>query len=236
MLLVTASVSVQVQEIFDPGSQPAVRGALHTPASPNGDALVLTHGAGADYKSRLLVALAGTFAEAGFTVLRCNLPFRQKRPHGPPFPGSAPTDQEGLRRAVAFVSQTVKGRTFLGGHSYGGRQASMLAAREEDNQFAAGLLLLSYPLHPPKKPDQLRTAHFPQLKTPALFVHGSHDGFGSHEELQTALRLIPGRTQLLGVTGSGHELLPRKTENDLPAQILQAFMDFFFLDPPPSSP
>ena len=69
--------SVSVQDISDSGSQPAVRGALHTPASPNGDALVLTHGAGADYKSRLLVALASTFAAAGFIVLRCNLPFRQ---------------------------------------------------------------------------------------------------------------------------------------------------------------
>src|ERR1700687_970804 len=68
------------------------------------------------------------------------------------------------------------------------------------------LLLLSYPLHPPRKPEQLRTAHFPKLETPALFVHGSRDPFGSPEELKQALSLIPAKTQLLEIEGAGHEL------------------------------
>src|SRR5258705_3881542 len=94
----------------------------------------------------------------------------------------------------------------LGGHSYGGRQSSILAA--ESPELAQGLLLLSYPLHPPRKPDQLRTQHFPQLRTPALFIHGARDPFGSIEEMQAALPLIPARHHLVGLEKTGHELSP----------------------------
>lgn len=226
MFRVTSSI---LQAISDTSSEPAVRGFLHLPEAANGEGLVLTHGAGADSRSRLLTALADSFAAAGYAVLRCDLPYRQKRPHGPPFPGSAATDQQGLRRAVEFLKQYASGRLFLGGHSYGGRQASMLAA--EDHQVSAGLLLLSYPLHPPKKPEQLRTAHFPQLQIPALFVHGSRDPFATEEELRSALQLIPARHRLLEIHNGAHDLLGRKTENDLPVRILQAFSDFFSVDP-----
>ena len=92
----------------------------------------------------------------------------------------------------------------LGGHSYGGRQASMLAAEQPD--IAEMLLLLSYPLHPPRKREQLRTAHFPNLRTPALFVHGTRDPFGSIDELRTAIALIPAPTKLVAIEKAGHEL------------------------------
>ena len=92
----------------------------------------------------------------------------------------------------------------LGGQSYGGRQASILAAGAPET--AEALLLLSYPLHPPGKPEQLRTEHFPSLKTPALFVHGPRDPFASTEELRTAMTLIPARTALVEVASAGHEL------------------------------
>lgn len=214
-----------VQTIADLSAEPAVRGFIHHPDSANGDGLILTHGAGSDSRSRLLIALAETFSQAGFTVLRSDLPYRQKRPHGPPFPGSAESDRQGLRRAVAVLQPYAPKRIFLGGHSYGGRQASMLAA--EDNQLVAGLLLLSYPLHPPKKPQQLRTAHFPQLNTPALFVHGSSDPFATEQELQSAIELIPARTLLMEIAGGAHDLLGRKTGNDLAERILQQFQEFF---------
>jgi len=80
----------------------------------------------------------------------------------------------------------------------------MLAA--EEPALADALLLLSYPLHPPRKPDQLRTAHFAKLETPALFVHGTRDPFGSLDELKIALSLIPAATHLLEIEGAGHEL------------------------------
>ena len=213
------------REFSDSSAEPAVRGFLHEPAQPNGDGLVLTHGAGANCQSKLLIALADAFAGSGFLVLRCDLPFRQSRPHGPPFPAMAARDREGLRRAVEVLRGKTSGRIFLGGHSYGGRQGSMLAA--EDPRVAAGLLLLSYPLHPPRKPAELRTGHFPQLNTPALFVHGGRDPFGSHDEMKTSLKLVPAPTLLLEVEGAGHELLGKKAHEDLPSRIVQAFQQFF---------
>ena len=213
------------REFSDLSAEPAVRGFLHEPAQGNGDALVLTHGAGAHCQSKLLIALADAFSNAGYLVLRCDLPFRQSRPYGPPFPALAARDREGLRRAVDVLRSHAPGRIFLGGHSYGGRQGSMLAA--EQPQLVAGLLLLSYPLHPPRKPEQLRTAHFPQLKTPALFVHGGRDPFGSHEEMKAALQLIQAQTLLMEIEGAGHELLGKKAQEDLPARIVEAFQTFF---------
>jgi uncharacterized protein len=213
------------REFSDLAAEPAVRGFVHEPPQPNGAGLVLTHGAGANCQSKLLVALAGAFADAGCLVLRCDLPFRQSRPHGPPFPAMAARDREGLRRAVDVLRSKTQGRVFLGGHSYGGRQGSMLAA--EQPQLAAGLLLLSYPLHPPRKPAELRTAHFPQLKTPSLFVHGGRDPFGSHHEMRAALTLSPAKTLLMEVEGAGHELLGKKAEENLPSRIVQAFQEFF---------
>ena len=210
-------------EFTDLAAQPTVRGFLHLPAQATGDALILTHGAGANCQSKLLLAVSQAFAEEGFTVLRCDLPFRQSRPHGPPFPASAVRDREGLRTAVDVLRQRISGRIFLGGHSYGGRQATMLAA--EQPQLVQGLLLLSYPLHPPRKPEAPRTAHFPELTTPALFVHGSRDPFGSLDEMKAALNLIPGQPTLLEVEGASHELLPKKAVTDLPASIVKNFLN-----------
>ena len=214
-----------IQEFSDFSADPAVRGFLHQPAQANGDALALTHGAGANCQSKLLTSLASAFAGAGFLVLRFDLPFRQSRPHGPPFPAMAPRDREGLRRAAAILREKVPGRVFLGGHSYGGRQATLLAA--EQPEVAAGLLLLSYPLHPPRKPLELRTAHFPQLRTPALFVHGSRDPFGSHEEMRAALQLLPERNKLLEIEGAGHDLVGKKPDAGLPLRIVETFVEFF---------
>lgn len=198
----------------------AVRGYLHRPENPTGEGLVLTHGAGANANSPLLQAVAAAFAASGIQVLRCDLPFRQKRPFGPPSPATAEEDRRGLRAAIDEMRAICAGRVFAGGHSYGGRQASILVS--EDPGFVDGLLLLSYPLHPPKKPANLRTAHFPALRTPALFVHGTRDPFGSIEELATALQLIPAPTRIATVE-SGHDLLQGKF--DITAVIVQPFHD-----------
>jgi predicted alpha/beta-hydrolase family hydrolase len=182
-----------------------VCGFLHQPeGAGGGQGLVLIHGAGGNCRAPLLLAVSAAFAAAGVTVLRCDLPFRQRRPMGPPAPSGAAADRAGLARAVAALRELMPGPVLLGGQSYGGRQASMLAADEPD--LAAALLLFSYPLHPPGKPDRLRTEHFPRLHIPALFVQGAADPFGSLEELRTAVALVPAPTRIMAIAGAGHDL------------------------------
>jgi uncharacterized protein len=183
---------------------PAVRGWLHEPDGGAGDGMVLAHGAGGNAQSAILVTMAIAMAAAGWTVLRCDLPFRQARPTGPPGRGDAERDRAGLRGAVTAVRAQAPGRLVLGGHSYGGRQASMLAA--EAPGLADALLLLSYPLHPPRRPREARTAHFGSLRTPAVFVHGTRDGFGAIEEMEAARGLIPAPTVLVVADGARHDL------------------------------
>jgi len=214
---------MEILSVFDQSIDPHVRGWLHRPDVDRGDALILTHGAGGNCNAPLLVGLAETFCGHGYVVFRCDLPYRQQRPTGPPFPGQAERDREGLRNAVAAIRKQVTGKIFLGGHSYGGRQSTILCAAE--TELVSGLLLLSYPLHLPKKPDQLRIQHLPNLRTPSLFVHGTRDPFGSIEEIEKALALIPAKHELLRVDGAGHDLgFKRKTQTtSLPAHIFAIF-------------
>ena len=208
----------------DLNSDPAVHGWLHVPVRPTGKAIILTHGAGGDCQSKLLVGMSSALAESGFTVLRFDLPFRRERQHGPPSPAGATRDRDGLRRAVLILRERKNSQVFLGGHSYGGRQATMLAS--EEPELADGLLLLSYPLHPPRKPNQLRTDHFPRLTTPAFFVHGTRDPFGTTDEMNSALALIPAAHSTLEVDGAGHDLLGKKTANALPSRVASEFGKF----------
>src|SRR5271170_2579138 len=122
----------------DVSVDPAVRGFLHRTDSPQ-NGFVLTHGAGSNSRAPLLVALAEALARAGFVVLRCDLPYRQARPYGPPRPGDAVRDRQGLVNAVSVLKKLAPEQVFLGGHSYGGRQASMLCA--EEPELVKGLLL-----------------------------------------------------------------------------------------------
>ncbi len=276
-----------IRAFADNTADPKVSGFLHLPDTPNGNALVLTHGAGSNAQAPLLRALADAFSAAGFTVLRCDLPYRQARSFGPPGPGDAARDRAGLKNAIAAISKimfedggapqpalslskgladfarrgnlgqsetnadfpksddgaadalvrpaefppsnqnepTRTGKIFLAGHSYGGRQSSILCAElsEKKPNLVAALLLLSYPLHPPRRPEPQRTQHLPDLRTPALFVHGTRDPFGSIAEIEQALKMIPARTKLLAVEGAGHDLgfKGKATREELPPLVLE---------------
>lgn len=202
-----------------------VQGFLHHAEGQVRGSLVLTHGAGGNCNAPLLIALAERFAAAGLSTLRCDLPYRQRKPSGPPSPSDAKHDQAGLRRAVELMRKEFRGRAFLGGSSYGGRQASMLVA--SDGKLVDGLLLLSYPLHPPGRPQKLRTDHFPALQTPALFISGTKDAFGSIAELEAAIKLIPAKTKLMPIEGAAHGLPQRSKSSKLPDEIVAAFFEFF---------
>ena len=213
-----------VTPFADLDSDPAIRGFLHLPPESNGSTIVLTHGAGSNCQTKLLEGLSSVLAASGFTVLRFDLPFRTAHPQGPPRPGSAERDRQGLRRAVVVMRRKTRGHLFLGGHSYGGRQSTILAA--EEPEIVEGLLLLSYPLHPPRKPGELRTTHFPKLRRPCFFVHGTRDPFGTIAEMQAALKLVPAQHAIFEADGTGHDLLGRKAVSDLPARIAVAFQAF----------
>ena len=216
--------ATSIREFADNAVEPKVRGFLHQPELPNYDGMVLSHGAGSNAAAALLVALAETFSAQGVTVLRCDLPYRQARSFGPPGPGDAARDRAGLTNALAAMRKVVSGRLFLGGHSYGGRQSTILVS--EDSQLVDGLLLLSYPLHPPRKPAQLRTSHFPKLETPSFFVHGTRDPFGTIPEMKSAIEMIPAGHVLLEVEGAGHDLVTKKTLGELPARVVSEFQTF----------
>jgi predicted alpha/beta-hydrolase family hydrolase len=254
------SNTVHVESFAQP-LDPPVRGFLHRPETPIGDALILSHGAGSNAQAPLLVALAEVFSANGFTVLRVDLPYRQTRSYGPPGPGDAARDRAGLRNAIASIqklcggkisdeermgdedkrgaalfadvarsgnSGTQKsGRVYLGGHSYGGRQSSMLCA--EEPTLVDGLLLLSYPLHPPRKPEQQRTQHLPDLRTPTLFIQGTRDPFATIPELERAIKMIPAKTKLVAIAGEGHDLgfKGKGKKEELPSLLLKEFADFF---------
>jgi predicted alpha/beta-hydrolase family hydrolase len=208
----------------DAPGQPPVRGVLHPARHPVGG-IVLTHGAGGDCHAPLLVALATAFAEREVMALRCDLPFRQVRRRGPPSAAASARDRDGLRHAVLALRRSITAGVFLGGHSYGGRQASMLGAAEP--ALVEALLLTSYPLHPPGRPDRPRTEHLPSLLTPSFFVHGTRDAFGSVEALRAAVALVPARTGLLVVEGGHHDLAARGAVTGLATRIASAFLDWW---------
>ena len=181
----------------------AIGGTAHRPEGTPCGVVVLTHGAGGNRESPLLKRLCEEWARRGWLAIRYDLPYRRRRPKGPPS-GSAATDREGIAEAVALAKTLADGPVIAGGHSYGGRQTSMAVA---DEDLAIDLLtLFSYPVHPPGRPDRPRTEHLPRIGVPTVFTHGSSDPFGTIEEVRAAAALIPARTEVVEVTGARHDL------------------------------
>ena len=148
--------------------------------------------------------------------MRYNLPYRRRRPKGPPS-GSSATDIAGIVEAVAVVRRLADGPVIAGGHSYGGRLTSMAVA---DGLELDVLTLFSYPLHPPGKPERARTEHLPRITVPTVFTHGTADPFGTLEEIRPAAALINAATTIVEVTGARHDLGSKKM--DVPALAVDA--------------
>ena len=180
-----------------------IAGIAHKPNGKPKGAVVLTHGAGGSRESALLKKICDEWARRGWLAVRYNLPYRRRRPKGPPS-GSAATDQAGVVEAVELVRTMAKGPVLAGGHSYGGRMTSMVVA--EGTARVDALTLFSYPLHPPGKPERARTEHLPRIEAPTVFTHGTSDPFGTIDELRAAAALIPASTQVVEITGARHDL------------------------------
>ena len=187
-----------------------VHGRLHVPDGPPRGAIALTHGAGGTSDAAILQRVCARFAEHGFLALRYDLPFRRRNPKGPPQPSRAAEDRAGVADAAAELRERTDGPLLLGGVSYGGRQTSMLVAQQP--RVADALMLLSYPLHPPGKPEKARTEHLPDITVPTVFVHGIRDPFGTVDELREAATLIPAATAFVEVPAAGHDLSRAKSD------------------------
>jgi len=180
-----------------------IGGVAHQPESASIGVAILTHGAGGNRESPLLIRICDEWAGQGWLAIRYNLPFRRRRPKGPPS-GSAAGDQAGVLEAITLARSLTDGPLIAGGHSYGGRQTSMVVA--ENPELVDVLTPFSYPLHPPGKPERLRTEHFPHITVPTVFTHGTADPFGTIGELSAAISLIPGPTDIVEITGARHDL------------------------------
>jgi predicted alpha/beta-hydrolase family hydrolase len=179
-----------------------VSAVVHRPTRAGAPALLLVHGAGGDLDDPGVVALADAVAEAGHLVVRANLPYREA--------GSKRRPPRADRSVPGLVALAASARELaphtpwvVGGKSYGGRVATMAVAEGLD---AAGVVLYSYPLHPPGKPDRLRVEHWPSVAVPCLFLQGTRDRFGSPELLDANLRKLPRRATVEIVAGGDHSL------------------------------
>nr|WP_090340715.1 alpha/beta family hydrolase [Mycolicibacterium malmesburyense]CRL70221.1 alpha/beta hydrolase superfamily enzyme, hydrolase [Mycolicibacterium malmesburyense] len=180
-----------------------IAGVAHEPDGHPAGVVVLTHGAGGSRDAPLLARICDEWAARGWLAVRYNLPYRRRRPKGPPS-GSAKADQAGVVEAIDVARTLAAGPVIAGGHSYGGRMTSMAVA---DGQADVDVLtLFSYPLHPPGKPERARTEHLPRIAVPTVFTHGTADPFGSIDELRPAAALIGAPTEVVEITGARHDL------------------------------
>jgi predicted alpha/beta-hydrolase family hydrolase len=163
--------------------------------------LLLAPGAGSDRNQSTLVAVEGGLAP--LPVHRFDFPYRREGRRAPDRPEKLVATVVDEVEAVAARLGCAPAELVLGGRSMGGRMCSMAVAQ---GLPAAGLVLISYPLHPPGRPDRMRTEHLPALECPCLFVSGTSDAFGSPPELEDATAAIPGTVTHAWIDGGRHEL------------------------------
>jgi predicted alpha/beta-hydrolase family hydrolase len=195
-----------------------IAGVAHEPVGEPKGIVVLTHGAGGNRESELLQRVCDEWAGRGWLAIRYNLPYRRRRPTGPPS-GSAAADRAGIEEAIALCRNLADGPLIAGGHSYGGRQTSMVIAETSPAQVGV-LALFSYPVHPPGKPERRRTEHLPDIAVPTVFTHGTSDPFGTLDEVREAAAMITAPTEVVEITGARHDL--RSKTIDVPALAVDA--------------
>lgn len=159
--------------------------------------LLLTPGAGADRNQSALVAIDEAVSVLGVDVVRMDFPYRKA---GRRAPDRAPVLIQAIREEAETLASRCQG-IVLGGRSMGGRMCSMAVA---EGLPAKGLMMISYPLHPPGKPEKVRTEHLGDIAVPCLFLSGTRDAFGSPHELEAATAAIPGTVTHEWVEGKDH--------------------------------
>jgi len=176
-------------------------------------ALVLAHGAGAPQTHPWMVRMAGALASRGLEIFTFNFLYAESRRRVPDKNAVLEETWRAAVQAVQTRSEAAARRLYVGGKSMGGRIATQVAAAGPGAiADLAGLVLLGYPLHPPGRPDKLRSAHLARVLAPMLFVQGSRDAFGTPAELEPIVRpLASGGTRIFAIEGGDHSLLPLKS-------------------------
>jgi len=172
--------------------------------------VVLFPGAGSSSTHSSLVAMADALSP--LPVARHDFPYRLA---GKPFPDKAPVLIASVKEHVRAFAESLgvsTSKIVIGGRSMGGRMCSMAVADDADALEVAGLVLVSYPLHPPKKPDTLRIEHLPRVSVPTLCVSGTKDNFGSPQELEAAFAVVPGVVTWSWIDNGRHELAKADAE------------------------
>jgi predicted alpha/beta-hydrolase family hydrolase len=188
-----------------------------------GVTLILGHGAGANQLSGFMCLFATGLAKRGVDVVTFNFLYTEQ---GRKIPDPAPRLESCYRAVIdaALRHKKLKGnRLAIGGKSMGGRIASQVAAQNGEN--IAGLVFLGYPLHPPGRPEKLRSEHLPKIKAPMLFVQGSRDAFGTKEEIATMIKKLKLPAKLYAVEGGDHSLKVSKSAGVPQEKVYEAAMD-----------
>jgi predicted alpha/beta-hydrolase family hydrolase len=208
------------------GEAPRRVSAFAYPAGeePLGAWVLLAHGAGAGQESPFMVGFAQALADRGLHVATFNFPYIEQRRR---MPDSNVTLEACYRAAIRAVGERAENAAvFIGGKSMGGRIASQVAAApHRAAQGLAGLVFLGYPLHPPGKPDQPRTRHWPEIEIPALFVQGSRDPFATPDELRAALAALGAPATVHIVEGGDHSFKVRGRTGGAQAQVHEQIQD-----------
>jgi predicted alpha/beta-hydrolase family hydrolase len=203
-----------------------VTALLYRAAEPAGITLILGHGAGAGQNSSFMVMFANELAHRGVDAITFNFLYTEHRRR-------LPDRNDRLEACYRAVIETFAGRVIhsqlggnalaIGGKSMGGRIGSQVAAKTPLE--LAGLVYLGYPLHPPGRPDQLRAQHLPAIRAPMLFVQGSHDAFGTPDELRPILAQLGPSAELFVIEGGDHSFkVPKKA--GIPQQdVYKAILD-----------
>ncbi len=192
-----------------------------------GATLILAHGAGAPQTHPFMTAFAGGLSSRGVHVVTFNFPYMER---GRRVPDPGARLEACYRTVISAVRERQSDtgqRLFVGGKSMGGRIASQTVARAAHAELLLGvdgLVLLGYPLHPPGRPERLRSAHLPSITAPMLFVQGSRDAFGTPEELRPVLTGCS-RAELFVVDGGDHSLKVRGRNAPTEAEVRATVQD-----------
>jgi len=196
------------------------------PRKRAGISLLLAHGAGGTQMSPFMVEFASGLAERGIDAVTFNFVYSEQRRKLPDRNDKLEACWRAMiaaARSGAIVPDLARGALAIGGKSMGGRIASQVAA--VDPEGIAGLVLLGYPLHPPGRPDQLRTRHLPAISVPMLIVQGERDAFGTPDELHPVLRKLRAKSQLYVVEGGDHSFKVPKSAGTPQPQIHARVLD-----------